>query len=280
MIVRTESPGDPDANQDYQAGEQGTCPEIPLAVLINGGTASAAEVLAACLQDHDRAALVGQRSFGRGIIQSIVQLKSGGGLRLTAAKIVRPNGDFIHRFNDAEDSDEWGVRPDSGLERRFTDEELSRFREDRQHRGDRLRLRGRASRAVTADLRDTPDAFPALAVVACSTSPGSVLTGLEHLKHKESDRLSVMVDNLRRLGAEVEVGADSLRVLRPIARELRQSSVQVTSAGDHRIAMAMAVAGLVAGPLHLDDVACVHKSFPTFWDQWRRLAGGRPVEVS
>ena len=136
--------------------------------------------------------------------------------------------------------------------------------------GDRVKISGRAIRAFEADLADTPDLFPAIAVVAAVAPPGSTLRGLDNLRHKESDRLAVMVDNLRRLGSELDVTGERLRVLRPIARS-GSASVAVTAAADHRVAMAMAVAALAAGPLDLDDDACVAKSFPGFWDMWRRL---------
>ena len=139
--------------------------------------------------------------------------------------------------------------------------------------GDGLRVSGRIDRPFEADLTDTPDLFPALAVVAAAGPEGSVLRGLDHLRHKESDRLAVMVDNLRRLGAELELGPGGLRTVRPLARRSGPAPA-VTAAADHRIAMAMAVAALVAGPLELDDDACVAKSFPRFWEMWDTLLEG------
>jgi len=136
---------------------------------------------------------------------------------------------------------------------------------------DRLQVRGPVRSPLSADLTDTPDLFPALVVVAAAAPPGSELTGLEHLKHKESDRLSVMVDNLRRLGARLTVGEARVVVEAPMRCDL-QSPPLVTAAGDHRIAMAMAVAALAAGPVELDDPDCVAKSFPGFWDMWDSLA--------
>jgi len=131
-------------------------------------------------------------------------------------------------------------------------------------------VRGPVRRPVVADLSDTPDLFPALAVVAAAAPPGSRLTGLEHLRHKESDRLSVMADNLRRLGAELEIGEGSMTVLGGFRPAME--SVEVVSAKDHRIAMAMAVAALAAGELDLDDGSCVEKSFPRFWEVWEEVA--------
>lgn len=81
-------------------------PDIPLAVLIDGGSASAAEITAGALQDLDRAVLVGSRSFGKGLVQSPVQLPNGDMLKVTTAKYHLPSGrliqaiDYSHRNAD------------------------------------------------------------------------------------------------------------------------------------------------------------------------------------
>ena len=69
--------------------------EIPLVVLINGGSASAAEIVAGALQDHKRATLVGTRSFGKGSVQSIISLGPNGAMRLTTARYYTPNNRSI-----------------------------------------------------------------------------------------------------------------------------------------------------------------------------------------
>ena len=137
---------------------------------------------------------------------------------------------------------------------------------------DRVIARGPVTAPILADLRHTPDLFPALAVAAACAPPGSRFSGLDHLKHKESDRLTVMVENLERLGARLKVDRAELEVEKTL--DPRSGSMpRVTAAGDHRIAMAMAVAALISGPLELDDPHCVSKSFPTFWMVWDRLLG-------
>jgi 3-phosphoshikimate 1-carboxyvinyltransferase len=136
--------------------------------------------------------------------------------------------------------------------------------------GDRLTANGPVTAPLFADLRDTPDLFPALATVAACAPPGSRFSGLEHLKHKESDRLSVMVGNLERLGARVAVHEAELTIEGTMG-PASGSRPQLTAANDHRIAMAAAVAALAVGPLELDDPDCVTKSFPRFWEAWDRL---------
>ena len=70
---------------------------VPLVILINGNTASASEIVAGAMQDHDRALIVGETSFGKGLVQSIIPLDYGAGLTLTSAKYYTPSGRLIQR---------------------------------------------------------------------------------------------------------------------------------------------------------------------------------------
>ena len=162
------------------------------------------------------------------------------------------------------------VSPTSAQGDRAVCEILQRAGVDVRYSGDEVVFEGRATRAFDADLTATPDLFPALSVVAAAGPTGTCLSGLDHLKHKESDRLAVMIENLGRLGAAFDTSASSIRVRRPIIPN-GSNGTPVTAADDHRVAMAMAVAALTAGPLELDDDSCVVKSFPGFWRMWRRL---------
>jgi carboxyl-terminal processing protease len=69
----------------------------PLAVLVNGGTASASEILAGALKDNDRAVIVGEKTFGKGLIQSLFELPDGSGMAVTVAKYETPNHQDIHQ---------------------------------------------------------------------------------------------------------------------------------------------------------------------------------------
>ncbi|NLP00387.1 MAG: S41 family peptidase [Clostridiaceae bacterium] len=71
--------------------------EIPLAVLVNGYSASASEILAACVQDYDKGIIVGTKTFGKGLVQEIdIDFKNGGGLKYTKARYFTPSGKSIH----------------------------------------------------------------------------------------------------------------------------------------------------------------------------------------
>ena len=84
--------------RDNQYESHNNAPDTtPLVILINENTASASEIVAGAMQDHDRALIVGQTSFGKGLVQSIIPLEYGAGLTLTSAKYFTPSGRLIQR---------------------------------------------------------------------------------------------------------------------------------------------------------------------------------------
>jgi carboxyl-terminal processing protease len=108
---------------------------FPMVVLVNEYSASASEIVSACLQDHQRATIVGERTWGKGSVQNVIELEDGkSALKLTTATYTRPNGHNIHRFPDAKETDEWGVKPNDGMEVRLSDGEMAALVTDRhQH---------------------------------------------------------------------------------------------------------------------------------------------------
>lgn len=97
------------ANQNMKgySKTEGSHPNVPMAILVNGGSASASEIVAGALQDLKRATIVGTKTFGKGSVQTIIPLSDGSGLRLTTAKYYTPNGQMIH---------EKGIIPDIVVE--------------------------------------------------------------------------------------------------------------------------------------------------------------------
>ncbi len=131
MIVSTK--GREGIRELYEASAAGTEPNYPMAVLINSDSASASEILAAALQDHGRAVVVGQRSYGKGSVQSVMELDNGdAALKLTIAEYQRPSGENIHRHPGDDENHDWGVRPDEGYEVELTPEEWALLRLQRQ----------------------------------------------------------------------------------------------------------------------------------------------------
>lgn len=94
LVVRQESTVTGD--REYTAGRVGNLPKIPLVVMIDQGSASAAEIFAGAMRDYDRATLVGQKSFGKGSVQEALDLKGNAGLHVTIAKWILPKGEWIN----------------------------------------------------------------------------------------------------------------------------------------------------------------------------------------
>jgi len=122
--------------QTFPAHEEGTFSGFPMAVLVNQLSASASEIVAACLQDNKRgAAVVGERSYGKGTVQDLISLQTNQGmLKLTTASYWRPSGKNIHRPDGAPEDGQWGVSPDEGYEVKLEGDEISRLRDWRFHR--------------------------------------------------------------------------------------------------------------------------------------------------
>jgi carboxyl-terminal processing protease len=110
LIVKTS--GRKSADQQWYAMAEGTLPDFPMVVLVNRNTASAAEIVAGSLRDHKRAAVFGERTYGKGSVQELVPLpENGGAIKLTTRYYYLPNGERIHREPGMTEKDKWGVMP-------------------------------------------------------------------------------------------------------------------------------------------------------------------------
>lgn len=113
------------------------------------------------------------------------------------------------------------------------------------------------------------DELPVLAVLGTHAENGITFRGAQELRVKESDRIAAVAENLRKMGAEVEEFPDGLKIP---GRQLLKGA-EILSYGDHRIAMAFSIAGLIAdGPTTIKDSDCVQISFPTFFETIARVA--------
>jgi 3-phosphoshikimate 1-carboxyvinyltransferase len=147
------------------------------------------------------------------------------------------------------------------------------WRGDRGDGGDELEVRGTGElRGVEADLSTMPDQVPTLAALGPFAAGQTRIFNVAHLRIKESDRLEAMATELRKLGAEVDEGPDSLRIPGIWSGSNPPTApVLVDPRGDHRIAMSLALAGLRRPGVVVGSPEVVSKSYPGFWKDLETL---------
>ncbi len=119
---------------------------------------------------------------------------------------------------------------------------------------------------ITVDMSSSPDTVQTLCMVAAMATTPTTITGISHLKFKESDRITSTAERLRALGGNVEVGHDRITI-----RPFPLHGAPVDPANDHRTAMSFAVLGMGIGGVTITHAECVNKSFPGFWDILERI---------
>jgi len=125
--------------------------------------------------------------------------------------------------------------------------------------------------AIEVDMGDMPDVAPTLAIVAAFAEGTTVIGNIAHLRIKECDRVSAMVTELRKMGADVEEEPDRM-LIHGRAGGANLHGATIDTYHDHRIAMCFAVAGLRISGVEITGEECVAKSFPDFWERFALLA--------
>jgi carboxyl-terminal processing protease len=119
------------AEKSWKADGKNTLGDFPLLILINDNTASAAEIVAGALRDHERAVLLGSRTYGKGSVQSVMKLEEGGALKVTTAYHYLPNGRNIQKRPGEKT---WGVDPSDGFYFPLSAAQTEALRKDAQKR--------------------------------------------------------------------------------------------------------------------------------------------------
>ena len=127
-------------------------------------------------------------------------------------------------------------------------------------------LRGRPLQAMQINMAHMPDLVPTLAVVAAFAQGETVITGVAHLRHKESDRLQAVATELAKMGIAVQETRDGLAI-----QGGKPHGAVIETYNDHRIAMSFALAGLKTPGVSIANPDCVAKSFPAFWEYFSSL---------
>src|ERR1051326_435156 len=122
-LIVSIRPRAPKPEEKHRGHSAGSYLKFPMVCMVNGNSASGSEIVAACLQDHNRAKIIGERSFGKGSVQTINGF-DGGLLKLTTATFWRPSGKNLNKASTTgKDDEDWGVRPDANFEVKLTREE-------------------------------------------------------------------------------------------------------------------------------------------------------------
>ncbi len=120
--------------------------------------------------------------------------------------------------------------------------------------------------AVQADMKNMPDAVPAIAVTAAFAKGKTRLTNIGHLREKECDRVDALVSQLRKMGIRAEQGHNFLEITGG-----KPHGARIETFNDHRMVMAFSLAGLCVDKIIIENPSCVDKSFPGYWEIFDQL---------
>ena len=198
--------------QSYVARSQPAMPNVPLIVLVDDGSASASEIVAGALQDHDRAVIVGQTTFGKGLVQSVFNLDGGYALKLTTAKWYTPSGRTIQRER------KW-------VDGRFVEDTVRDSLETNDSKKDRPAYRSDAGRVVYGGGGITPDV-----IVSDDTLTTAEQQLVRALAPKSQEFYTVIQDYALELSKTVRTDFQILPAWRAeLRRRLQERSVPIDS---------------------------------------------------
>jgi 5-enolpyruvylshikimate-3-phosphate synthase len=128
----------------------------------------------------------------------------------------------------------------------------------------------RQKKEISIDCRETPDLFPILAVLGCYTNKIMRLYNVQNLRKKESNRISVMARELKKMGAKLEEKEDQLI----LKENTKLTGANLNHENDHRVAMALIVAAMFAeSKSQISNINIINDSYPTFLEDLQKLGG-------
>ena len=132
-----------------------------------------------------------------------------------------------------------------------------------------VRVKKSSLSANNIDATDIPDLVPIISVLAANSSGTSVISGVERLRYKESDRIKSIRENLELLGIKTKETKNSIEITGG-----KMNGACLKGFNDHRIVMAFSIAGLVcSGEISIDDYESINKSYPSFFEDYKSLGG-------
>ena len=136
-----------------------------------------------------------------------------------------------------------------------------------EYEADRISVSGAPLRGIDADMNAISDTVQTLSAVALFADGPTTITGVAHIRHKETDRIHALATELRKLGAEVDQRADGLRI-----EPGPLHGAEIATYDDHRMAMSLALVGLRVPGVVILDPGCTRKTYPEFFTDLARLA--------
>ncbi len=140
--------------------------------------------------------------------------------------------------------------------------------ETKNHDG--ITVSGKPLQGISVDMNAISDTVQTLAAVALFSEGPTTISGVPHIRHKETDRLAALTTELRKFGAEVDEYPDGLKITPPA--KLRAAEIETYD--DHRMAMSMALVGLQAPGVNILNPDCTSKTYPNFFDDLQKLTSG------